>query len=651
MAPTSRQASASIRMQQQQQPPPTTTTSRRHNRLLLAVIIQALVICLFMVSMSFHFFFLSSSTVPSSSSSLVMPILLPLEETSQVDTRPTETMEDICSGCLLALRNNGQGPSCGKMIHDELKKNSSRTLVEAGKIVASQYMTTCQKCNGETCQHETDAERTYWRFDDLVQPQITYARSHSLDVPSMFRLPYLSTESGNMTTYFANGNMRIPNRTYLFEYNPTLAHLPKDQIPSNLDRTQSYYLGILRLASINECLTKEQRTQLLDPLNKFYPGTEMMGFVIMDTKLNILQQSIKYHFNYIDHRLFNLNGELYLGYMHQVNRLRIGEPPTLHVNNTTTTTADPSFQRLRNYGSQSFRNDFDVYISKHSTCCTSDLCRGKNFNYFVDKHGTIMVETKPFGAHVVESIAFQERCKVAHLRSTLLNYAEERELSTQFQEGKNDINNGTASVYVSSFIPPESFHTQDEIYFPQHQVYQPPETPDRGTACCVKIPDPRYSSPTQHKRQQQGVDDDPYLLVGVSHSKYPGWKQIVEMKESKPGLDFPLRGYMSRLYAFEPFPPYRTVARSGKFCLPMPNVTSTEAIENPNVHYLPQNMFHFAGNVLSCPLIHFVSSIIEAIDDPTNVILGYGVNDCTSRMVQIPKSELLRILFPPTKQQ
>ena len=529
-----------------------------------------------------------------------------------------------CGGCLLALTSPA-GPTCGKLIYDKIKEtkhfNITLKLTDAATAVATKYPQACHRCHRDACTSRDD-QRHYWRFDERA-PSVTYARTHFLDIPSHFRVPYLTND--NITKYFDDGANRIPNRTFLFEYNPTLAHLPKDQIPANLDQNQWYYLGIIRLASVHDCFTEEQRW-LQDPEHKIYPGKELLGFVILDTQLNILQQSILYHVNFIDHRLFNLNGQLFLGYMHHLSRLWLNPPQDSFGVDTG------KIHKLSN-GAGMPRRDFPVYIEKQRLCGWSPLCRGKNFNYFVDDNNTIMVETKPMGSHVVEPVPLDKPCPTQK-RQDILSIEEEIALTRLYQEGRNHLNDTT--VFLSSDIPAESFVTEDEVYFPAHGIYRIPLSPERGTACCVRIPDPR-----QHQHDNNHTD---YLLMGVSHVKFPHWKHYMQQRNAT-GVDYAVRGYLSRLYAFEPVPPYRLVARSGKFCLGLP-ASAREAMENPNNRYLERRLQHFNHTQLACPLIHFVTSIVEAVDDNQQVIISYGLNDCVARMAKVQKSELVQLLFP-----
>ena len=36
---------------------------------------------------------------------------------------------------------------------------------------------------------------------------------------------------------------------------------------------------------------------------------------------------------------------------------------------------------------------------------------------------------------------------------------------------------------------------------------------------------------------------------------------------------------------------------------------------------------------------------MEKADDATSVVIGYGINDCTSRILEVKKEEIVRMLF------
>lgn len=150
----------------------------------------------------------------------------------------------------------------------------------------------------------------------------------------------------------------------------------------------------------------------------------------------------------------------------------------------------------------------------------------------------------------------------------------------------------------------------------------------RGTACCgkIQVPDER-SGKLKH------------LLVGVSHQKY------AKRPWSSTKVNYTDKSYVSALYTFEPSPPYRIVARSGSFCFGYPD--KEEAKENYYANLtLARNLIMREPE--NCPFITFVSGITEKVGDPSKLIIGYGINDCVSRFVEVDKSELVRLLFHPT---
>ena len=56
------------------------------------------------------------------------------------------------------------------------------------------------------------------------------------------------------------------------------------------------------------------------------------------------------------------------------------------------------------------------------------------------------------------------------------------------------------------------------------------------------------------------------------------------------------------------------------------------------------------NETFSCTQIHFVSSFIEKIEDPATPLIGYSINDCTPRIVEVSKKEIVRLLFPDPRE-
>jgi len=177
---------------------------------------------------------------------------------------------------------------------------------------------------------------------------------------------------------------------------------------------------------------------------------------------------------------------------------------------------------------------------------------------------------------------------------------------------------------------------------------------DSGSACCIPIKwkdgGTIYNSDGANRPKQRP------LLLGFSHRK--------TRKGAGPSVQYT---YVSRVYAFEPYPPFAIVALSGFFCLGyaphqgtsivdvgLLNVTSKaddEAIQSDNEQIwgaVNDHKMKLHGEQYDCPRIHFVSGIAEKFGDAGTVIISYGVNDCYPRMLEVSKKFLVGLLMPVT---
>jgi hypothetical protein len=106
--------------------------------------------------------------------------------------------------------------------------------------------------------------------------------------------------------------------------------------------------------------------------------------------------------------------------------------------------------------------------------------------------------------------------------------------------------------------------------------------------------------------------------------------------------------YLSTLYAFEDKPPFALVAQSGFFCLPFPPPDDpSDAIPLLNVTRWRILRLGDTENLIShsCPRIHFVSGMTLDAVDPNLVVIAYGINDCTSRLVKVRLEDMMQLLF------
>lgn len=110
----------------------------------------------------------------------------------------------------------------------------------------------------------------------------------------------------------------------------------------------------------------------------------------------------------------------------------------------------------------------------------------------------------------------------------------------------------------------------------------------------------------------------------------------------------PDTNYVSFLYAFDPRPPFQLLARSGYFCLGFASSSGVGegGTINPRSILTRNRPLSQNNETFACAQIHYVSTIIEKLGDPSRAVIGYGMNDCTARLVEVSKKEIARMLFP-----
>ena len=160
---------------------------------------------------------------------------------------------------------------------------------------------------------------------------------------------------------------------------------------------------------------------------------------------------------------------------------------------------------------------------------------------------------------------------------------------------------------------------------------------DSGSACCVPI-----------QWKDEDSSEERTLMLGFSHRK----TRKHPKKEGK-------YEYVTRVYAFEPKPPFDIVARSGFFCLGFagphgtPGFTANSHLDDAEALQSDNEQIWGAANdykltihdtEFDCPRIHFVTGVAEKMGDSSTVIISYGVNDCYPRMIEVPKEFLVALL-------
>ncbi len=136
----------------------------------------------------------------------------------------------------------------------------------------------------------------------------------------------------------------------------------------------------------------------------------------------------------------------------------------------------------------------------------------------------------------------------------------------------------------------------------------------RGTACCADM----------NYRGEQ-------VKVGITHTV---------SKE---------RSYLYAFYAFKPSPPFEIVALSGYFCfggmkssdIGYEDHWMSERLIDPESDLARLDVM---GETYNCPKVAFASGINEMVDSRDNIIISYGVGDCYSRSIVVPKQKIQILL-------
>jgi hypothetical protein len=467
--------------------------------------------------------------------------------------------------------------------------NASET--EAGQELA-QTNDHCGRCDPHSC---SVSEKRYWRADDVAPPVVDAQTHHLRSIPRENRIP--TNELANLTAYFTT----LPDgeRLFLFEFNPTIVTLPTSQrpwltLPGRAAPEQPVYLAAYRVSNLHACIVEPQLLEFM--ASKTWPKKkprQYLGLAFLDARLTILQDTMlevrSTMPRYEDPRLFVLHDQLYLGSFAHLRQVYVVPPPE---------GADHDFVPV-----STVSNHTNLTLYVHNRVCGSRDYRirrvGKNLVYFVDADNRTVIELMPMGDK--EILDLDVDCDAEWRNQTLPHYLPAN----------------------TSTLPFPSFATMDELHYVKHGVYAPALTFQRGSACCVAMENPDPHGPP--------------LLLGISHSK-SRYKQ-----RGLPDANVPFNSYFSAFYAMEARAPYRVVARTGNFCFG--RSAPDEAGGNPYPYLNRENLW--IGSAQNCPRIHFVSGMVEKADDPTKLIVSYGINDCVPRLVVIAKDDVKKMLFAP----
>jgi hypothetical protein len=562
-------------------------------------------------------------------------------DTNTVSTPTAPIQDSLCGGCRLAvIKSNNPLMTCGDRIqHFVTRSHKNWTLVQAAIQVAAVYPEKCSRCDPTAC---SEADKMYWRFDQK-SPVINHGRTHMLSsIPAANRIP--ASALADLPNYFSDpANVRGTEKKYLFEYNPSIVLLPPDQIPASLvvapgnsdggDDDQSnnntaVYMASYRVSDINMCLPNGAK-YIYNPNNTRPAHEEYLGIAFLRADLSIIRDFTvdlrTANVRVQDFRLFNLAGNLYITGYEVIAPVWVNVPADIaQKNKRYMKKLYDMFQKEEDRT----ENDLTLSVRTFTSCCSSPSCTGKNFNYFVGSgrgsggnssntsHNNassatkIMVDTNPMFPHTVDEVDLNRRCDAAK------------------EEGKDN------SVNTIRGPAPSHYSNMERLFFEKgHYAIQ--QSGDRGTAGFVKLEILVDDNNDNNKTGQTSKSQQ--LLLGVSHQK------LFRFGDFK--VEYSHATYTSNFYAFEQTPPYRVVARSGAFCMGFP---SEEENEQNFYSRLVRSRPLIMGEKENCPQVGFVSGITEKAGDDSKVIIGYGINDCVPRVVEIDKSEIVRLLFNPT---
>ncbi|KAL7532299.1 hypothetical protein ACHAXR_004549 [Thalassiosira sp. AJA248-18] len=576
-------------------------------------------------------------------------------------------LSNVCGGC---YRTNSNNMPCSDLIEIYMKHHNGTSLYDALQHVGTTNKE-CSICNPETCYNNNKEYQTkYWRFDQSA-PKFTSPTSLVLpSIPDELRIPpdRFNDIEPYIKTKYANPDPENITNVFLFEYNPGLAPIPQHMrayLPWN-----ARYLLSLRVTPHNFCfgewLTKalpEDIKQTMHSLNhmglalldenyQMIPGYDVV--IDIDRQLDAKQNRKMGEPAFVDYRLFTLNNEMYLHINSDtviITKLRLrakgidgskgGDPME------KTDLNEKQFKLKNLYGG----NQLEVTLLHQFNTIWGEGKRsvfGKNYALFSIPNGThptepgaVYAEMSTFPEHMVQQIFPDEYEKIPKDRRIKWRQRRNFKIDHMIQRRVKTADNATISSSDNG-KPVPSFFNVDEHWFPGK--LNPFKEFTHGGACCVSFSFEDFSASSFNAQSSElnleGIDS---LFVGVAHTLVKYYT-----KNKLPSGLVPDTNYVSFFYAFDPRPPFKLVARSGYFCLGFASTSKSEegGVINPHSVLTHNRPLQQNNETFACPQIHYVETIIEKVDDPSSVVIGYGMNDCTARLVEVSKKEIARLLFP-----
>ena len=381
------------------------------------------------------------------------------------------------------------------------------------------------------------------------------------------------------------------------------------------ENEQYYYLASFRVSNQHYCFHPADRQRMAGgtPTQKSKQvGRDYLGLAVLDGNWRVRMDTVvdlkaAGFAGAQDFRLFVLNQQVYITSNDLIAPIWL---------TTTTTTGTKHSASVPDAVKDNYliaptvfddsistsNSKLQVWVRKQPSCAPCSRTRGfcgKNFNYFADpSNGKVMVEIWPTGPHTVRRIDLNKSCERGLESITIVD---------------------DTSAPITPLLA-----TVEELDFPTLSRRESILTRGRGSACCVPM----------HRRNNSGRRE--LLLVGLQHSKTPS-----QNNRRLPG-NLTANHYLSSWYAFEPTPPFRVVAQSAWFCLGFPDEDDDSV---PLLRATSWRKLELGGSgstserPYNCPRIHFVSGVTLAPDDPSTVIVAYGINDCFSRFVRVKLPE------------
>jgi len=512
----------------------------------------------------------------------------------------------------------------------------------------------------ETCLFEDIGE-----FLEGTAPGIVHEPLQS--IPSHRRIPH---HMANNQTYILE-RYNLPKdryKTALYDYNPVLLplyrnrengtlasdlhielldHLTGRYHPdfSNADADQVKYLAISRIDSIHSCGPSIR----LNFSSREKKGQNYLGLSLLDENLTaikgadvainiglwILRQDRSYDF--MDFYIYSARTTKGLAYKDQLFLAASGQTSTFlfpfdvrRVPQSASVSASPN-KTLYSHFDDSWNtkvkgspipmdNDEMMYGTGLQVRFMDDLRdkkrnggllyhkgpgldTGKNYHFFESSNGTTFIENWPKSPHRTRPINFFASVFASYKDD--VNYFPGRIMkgkSTEYPQ--KEIQNNARSEPTTSFKSHRVMHVKDRFR-------------DRGTSCCVDM--------TLNGNQQ--------VKVGIIHGKV------------KP------RAYLSKFYAFHPDPPFEIFASTGWFCLGHMReddigFASQWISQRTHANRTAPILVEGAAGITTCPAVSFASGITEMIGHRgENIIISYGLNDCYSRSLIVPKKKIELLLL------